>query len=136
MKHLFTIVCTLPLLAACAGIAPTTRVNADDVIQQFQDAGLELTDIQEPARDPESPLPNSYGENVTFNYAELGDGGGQIFTCDTRDNCDRVYAYFESLEDLAGPYLYRSEAGTVIAQLNSRLTPDQAAVFEDVINGL
>lgn len=136
MKHLFMIVCTLLLLAACSGAAPATQVNADDVVQQFQDAGLELTNIQKPERGPESPLPNSYGENITFNYAELGDAGGQIFTCDTRDNCDAVYAYFEALEGLADSYLYRSEAGTVIAQLNSSLTPEQAERFAAVIEGL
>ena len=139
MKHLFVslFVLIMLLLAACGGAAPeASELTAEAVVQSFQDAGIELTNINNPERDPESPLPNSYDTHTEFDIVALGDDGGQVFVCSTQQNCDAIYAYFDALAALAGPYLYQSEDGTVVAQLNSGLTPEQAAAFEEVIEGL
>lgn len=40
---------------------------------------------------------------------------------------------YDALKALAGPYVYQSPSGTVVAQLNSGLTPDEAKKFEQAI---
>ena len=138
MKHLFVLI--MLLLAACGGSgglgAPEADRTSETVVQLFQDAGIELTNINNPERDPESPLPNSYDTRTEFDIVALGDDGGQVFVCSSQQNCDAIYEYFSALSALAGPYLYQSQDGTVVAQLNSGLTPEQAAAFEEVIEGL
>lgn len=123
------------LLTACGG-APAGAVTAQGVLDQFKAAGLSVENVKTGERADGSPLPNSYKENLTFTTASLGDKGGQVFVCDTRQNCDAIFAYFDGLKALAGPYLYQSPGGTVVAQLNSGLQPDEAAKFEQVVKGL
>jgi hypothetical protein len=140
MKNLTMAVLTIilaSLLVACgSGSSNSEPLTAQVVIDKFNEAGLDVQDIQAGERDPDSPLPNSYQENLVFSIPEVAPKGGQIFVCDTKKNCDALYAYFDALKALAGPYLYQSPSGTVVAQLNSGLTPDTAAKFEKVINSL
>lgn len=56
--------------------------------------------------------------------------------CDTKQNCDAIYAYFDALKAIAGPYLYQSDGGRVVLQLNSGLTPETAAKFAETIKAL
>ena len=111
-------------------------VTIQDVVDLLYAADLGVSDVQVPPRPTDSPLPNSYRERVEFNIAEVAPKGGQIFVCDTKRHCDALYAYFDMLIALAGPYLYQSPSGTVVAQLNSGLSPDTAARFEAVIMSL
>jgi hypothetical protein len=77
--------------------------------------------------------PRSYIHHAEF---MIGDKGGQYFLCDTKKNCDALYAYYDALKALAGPYTFQSTSGLIVAQLNSALTPDQAAKIETALKGL
>lgn len=123
------------LLSACGGTtaAPPT---AQGVIDQFKTAGITVENARPAERQPNSPVPQSFKENLVFTVPRLGDKGGQVFVCDTKQNCDAIYAYFDALKGLAGPYLYQSAGGTVVAQLNSGLMPEEAAKFEQVVKGI
>lgn len=123
------------VLVAC-GSAPASAVTAQGVIDAANAAGLGLADVQAEERNPDSPLPNSYTERLGFAIPEVAPEGGQVFVCDTKQNCDAIFAYFDALKALAGPYLYQSADGRVVAQLNSGLTPETAAKFEAVIKAL
>jgi len=132
-----TMVVLVSLLVACGSAGGGSEpLTGQDVIDKFNEADLDVKDVQVGERDPDSPLPNSYQENLEFSIPEVAPKGGQIFVCDTKKNCDALYAYFDALKALAGPYLYQSPSGTVVAQLNRGLTPDTAAKFETVINTL
>jgi hypothetical protein len=111
-------------------------ITAQGVINQFNSAGLGLVDVRSEPRDSSSPLPNSYKEQLAFSIPEVAPKGGQVFVCDTKKNCDALYAYFDALKALAGPYLYQSPGGRVVVQLNSGLAPDTGAKFEAVVNTL
>lgn len=126
------------LLVACNVIASQPApITAQDVIDKFIAAGLEVSGVNPGERAEGTPLPNSYRENLEFAIAEVAPKGGQIFVCDLpRKNCDALYEYFNILIGLAGPYTYQSPSGLVVAQLNSGLTPETAAKFEEVINSL
>jgi transcriptional regulator with XRE-family HTH domain len=82
------------------------------------------------------PVPKSYTAHQAFEVASVAPKGGQVFTCDTKQNCDAIFAYFDALKALAGPYTYQSPGGTVVAQLNSGLKPDEAAKFAAAIASL
>jgi hypothetical protein len=133
MRQLFLLL--LLGLVACGG-APATALTAADVVSAFTAAGVPVENVQPGVRPADSPLPNSFKEYVTFTIPSLGDKGGQVFVCETKQNCDALYAYFDALKGIGGPYYYQSPSGTVVAQLNSGLAADEAAKFEQAVAGL
>lgn len=133
--HKYIVILACLALVACGGTSAPP--SAQSVLDAFKAAGLVVNNPQAPARDATSPLPNTYKERMTFEVPGAHAGkGGQVFTCDTKKNCDALYAYFDALKGLAGPYLYQSPSGLVVAQMNSGLTPDVAAKYEAVIKAL
>jgi hypothetical protein len=121
------------LLVACGGCAPPP--TAQKVLDDFKAAGLPVENVTTPPRDPSAPLPNSYTERLTFTVPALGDKGGQVFVCETKQHCGALYAYFDGLKGLAGPYLYQSPNGLVVAQLNKGHDAATAAKYQAVIEG-
>lgn len=134
MKHLIWIVIAVALIA-CSSTTPTP-LTGQQVIDRFIAAGIEVTDVRPGERADGSVLPNVYEENIDFTMAEVAPKGGQIFVCKTKEYCDTLMAYFDAVKAIAGPYLYQSPNGLVVAQLNSGLTTDTAEKFEQVIKGL
>ncbi|KFX07767.1 hypothetical protein KP22_06665 [Pectobacterium betavasculorum] len=117
------------LLAGCGDKAITTQ----SIMEQFQQTGVTVTDIQTPDRSVKTPVPNSYKEHVTFVLSEVSPKGGQVFICEKKEYCDAIYAYFDALKAFAGPYLYQSKNGLIVAQLNSGLTPQTAEKLAAVV---
>lgn len=137
MKQMIVIVSVLAMvLAACATSAQPATVTAQDVADKFVAAGVGVSDVKSGDVPDSASLPRSYQEHIEFIVAEATPRGGQIFVCDTKKNCDAIYAYFDALKALAGPYTYQSPSGLVVAQLNSGLSPETVAKFEEVINSL
>lgn len=96
-----------------------------------------IINVKPRERETDSPLPNSWAEDVLFDIPALGtDKGGQVFVCDTKKNCDAIYAYFDALKAMVGPYVYQSKNGRVVVQMNSGLAPDEAAKYEAVVKAL
>lgn len=130
------VICCL-FLVACSTPEPTPAViTVQEVVDLFSEAGFELTDIHTPEHEPGSPLPRSYDEWLRFTLPEVAPNGGQVFVCRSKPNCDALYAYFDMLKGLAGPYTYQSAGGTVVIQMNSGLTPDTAAKFQEIVEGI
>ncbi len=137
MKKAIVIVSMLAMvLVACTTAAQPATVTAQDVADKFVAVDVGVSDVK-PGDVPDSaPLPRSYQEHIEFVVAEVAPRGGQIFVCDTKKNCDAIYSYFDALKVLAGPYTYQSPSGLVVAQLNSGLSPETAAKFEEVIKSI
>ncbi len=114
----------LLLLTACGGMPTSSSVEA-----ALQGAGASAFVANEAA----GTAPKSYISHAEF---MIGDKPGQYFMCDTKQNCDAIYAYYDALKALAGPYTYRSGSGLVVAQLSSELPPAAAARIADALNGL
>lgn len=126
------LLCVVLALAACGG-APA-GASGDQVKTAI--TGLGATDWKADPIETSAPVPHSFKEHYAFSIPSVAPKGGQVFLCDTKKNCDAIYAYFDALKALAGPYLYQSPSGTVVAQLNSGLTPDEAAKYEAAIKAL
>lgn len=120
----------LGLLVACGG---TTRVTAQQVVDKLQAAGIELQDVTTPPDNPESPLPRTFTERLSFKDATLDNAGGQVFVCDTKSNCDALMVYFEALKALGGPHFYQSNNGLVVFQLNNGMSQQQVQRYRDVL---
>ncbi len=137
-KILYIIIIPMAIMT-CNALGSATaepQPTARDIITEFRSAGLDIQDVQPGQRQADSPLPNSYKEHLEFTIPEVAPSGGQIFVCDTKRNCDALFAYFDGLRSLAGPYLYQSPSGLVVVQLNSGLSPETGADFEAVVSKL
>lgn len=95
------------LLMGCGGSAA-----APDVVGALTSAGAQ--NIKEEALADGVPVPRSYQKRHVFEVASVAPKGGQAFTCDTKKNCDAIFAYFDAMKALAGPYTYQSAGGTVV----------------------
>lgn len=124
----------LAVLSACGSAAPA--ISAQGVLDRFAAAGLTTTNPHPSPDIKSSPVPQSFTEQLSFSIPALGEKGGQVFICDTKRNCDAIFAYFDALKALAGPYTYQSGSGLVVVQLNSELTPAQAGPVEQAVKGL
>jgi hypothetical protein len=114
------------LLTACVGTPAPTPATVESALASAGASGFAASKAGGTA-------PQSYTSHADF---VIGDKGGQYFICDTKRNCDAIYAYFDALKALAGPYTYRSGGGLVVVQLNSELAPDAAAKIEAAIKGM
>jgi hypothetical protein len=131
----FAVGLAVALLLAGCGDAGAPAITGQGVLNQFRAAGLQIENIK-PAGNEMKQVPQGYKENLAFTTPSLGDKGGQVFVCDVKAGCDAIYAYFDGMKALAGPYLYQSPSGMVVVQLNSGLDPAEAARYEAVIRGL
>lgn len=134
--HRSLLICFLLVTLVGCGGAPAAQVTGTSVADAIKAAGVDISEVTEPARDANSPVPNSYASHAEFVIAEVAPKGGQVFVCDTKKNCDAIFAYYDALKALAGPYTYQSDGGRVVAQLNSGLTPETAAKIEAAIKAL
>jgi len=124
------------LMLVCGVAAAGEPPSADVVIQGWLAAGIKVENVREGPRDTSGKPPNSYKERKIFADGTLTTGkGGQVFTCTRPDYCDAIYDYFKMLASLAGPYLYKSPSGLVVAQINKGLAPDVAERYEAVLKG-
>lgn len=130
---LSAVLISVAALFGCSSKAPPTQAS---ILAALQAKGVQVSDVQNPPRDPSSPLPNSYKEHFSFALPSVAPKGGQVFICAEKSHCDAIYAYFDALKALAGPYLYRSKDGLAVAQLNSGLTPDAAEPVKAALEGL
>jgi len=120
-------------LMGCGSKEPMTP---DKLIAALKAGNVQVSDVKQPARDPSGPMPNSYNDRITFSLPSVAPKGGQAFICDKKENCDALFSYFDALKALAGPYLYHSKDGLVVAQLNSGLAPQDADPVRAVIESL
>lgn len=108
-----------------------TRASA--IMASLVNAGTGVYGAKSIAREIDAVLPQSFDERISFSLEGHASGGGQIFICSSKKFCDSIHGYFTLLTSLAGPYLFRSKDGKIVAQLNSSLPPDAALLFESAL---
>ena len=120
---------TLVLLVGCGGAA-SGRARA--MLDQFKAAGLAVEGVKD-VDNSKTVVPKVFIEDVQFSVPSLGDRGGHVLSCASKSDCDQLVDYYSKLKALAGPYLYQSKDGLVVAQLNSGLTPAEAAKYQAIV---
>ncbi|BBP77695.1 hypothetical protein CCU68_02590 [Pseudomonas gingeri NCPPB 3146 = LMG 5327] len=117
MKALLLIIAGLPLVACGSDATPSAKT----VLDALKANGVPFNAVSYPKRKPLSLLPNTYRERVEVAFPSIAPKGGQFFVCETREYCDYLQEHFQTLKALAGPHVYRSKSGRVLAQLYSTL---------------
>ncbi|TDK65996.1 hypothetical protein [Sapientia aquatica] len=133
MSPTLTKLISLSALAALAACNKPTVPVMDNVIAKLTQTDVSVTNIQTPPRNGKGPMPSTFKEQITFSVTETAPKGGQVFTCAERAHCDALFAYFNSLKGIAGPYLYQSKSGLLVAQFNSGLAPATADKLHNAI---
>ena len=106
------------------------------VLNTLKSAGIPVGEIVEEKRTEGTPLPNCYAENFSFALPSVAPKGGQIFICTKKAYGDALVAYFKKLEAIAGPYVYQSKDGKVVAQMTSSLPVADAEKVEAAFSEL
>ena len=118
------------------GITSAVTPSAAEVIQAFDDAGLEVGNAypveQEPGWD-QKPVPKTYEEAVRFEIPSLGaDSGGRVYVFGSEENLTAVRDYYEGLPSEIRPYVYVK--GRVLLQITNQLSNTDAERYNAVLN--
>lgn len=116
------------LLAACGDKA----ITSEDLVSTMKASGIEINDVKDLKND--KFMVQGYKERFAFSIPEVAPKGGQAFICEKKEQCTPVFAYFDALKNIAGPYLYQSPNGKVVLQLNASLTEETAKKLEQAIS--
>lgn len=125
--------------------------SADEVLQGLKDNDMPIGEsvAYTAKNDPNDLLgrPNQYTSKVTFEDTRLKpdpmankfdvQNGGSIEVFENKDDAIRRKEYVGDIGKSFSPfseYIYRE--GTVLLRLSHRLTPKQAAEYEDVLKGI
>jgi hypothetical protein len=125
--------------------------SAEEVLQRLKDEGMPIGDsvTYTAENDPNELLgrPNQYTSKVNFKDSRLKpdtiargfdvQNGGSIEFFENEDDAIARAEYLEGIGKAFSPmaeYAYRE--GTVLLRLSHRLTPDQAAEYEDALKGV
>ena len=133
----------LILLTNCTEppITEPPKTTSDIIIQRIDEAGIEIYDFEYNSwlGEPNEKIGDKYdsdwflySERVHFTIDEVAPKGGQFFICETRTECDEIFAHYDNLKSLAGPYIFRSKDGKLVAQLNSTLSLETGVKFQSI----
>jgi hypothetical protein len=112
-----------------------STIGPDEVIQAFQNAGLEVGETypveEEPGWD-ETQVPKSYAQAVRFRIPSLGeDAGGRVFVFDSEGDLATVRSFYERLGPAVRPHLYAK--GQVLLQITNALPKAEADRYGAVL---
>jgi hypothetical protein len=139
---------TLLGLCGCAMTSFSKPQSASEVLQGLKDKGLPIGESVEytAENDPNDLLgrPNQYTSKVMFNDTRLKpdpmakgfdvQNGGSIEVFEDEDEAIARAEYLENVTKSFAPFAeYSYREGTVLLRLSHRLTPDQAAEYEDAL---
>jgi hypothetical protein len=121
-----------------------STIGPDEVIQAFQNAGLEVGETypveEEPGWD-ETRVPKTYAQALRFTIPSLGvpeegvpgprDRGGRVFVFDSEEDLGIVRSYYERLGTAVRPHLYAK--GQVLLQITNDLPKAEADRYGAVL---
>ena len=118
----------------------TSTPGPDEVIQAFQNAGLEVGETypveEEPGWD-ETRVPKTYAQAERFTIPSLGvppvgrDNGGRVFVFDSQRDLDAVRGFYEALGNSARPHVYVKDQ--VLLQITNDLAKAEADRYGAVL---
>ena len=121
-----------------------STLSPDEVIQEFENAGLEVGETypveQEPGWD-ETRVPKTYAQAARFTIPSLGvpeegvpgprDRGGRVFVFDSEGDLAAVRNFYERLDPSVRPHLYVK--GQVLLQITNELPKAEADRYGAVL---
>lgn len=111
--------------------------RAEEVIQAFRDAGLEVGETYPVELEPgwdERPVPKSYEEATRFMIPSLGESaGGRVFVFGSDEDLATVRDYYNGFGDSLRPHIYVGDR--VLLQINRQLPDAEADKYGAVLEG-
>lgn len=134
MRYVFLLFALL--LVAC-GSTPQAQIGPQDVLEAFQEAGLE-------AEVGGEMTPQDYGvapvgeEGIRFLIPSLGEeSGGRIIRYESAQAAAAAKEVYDSLGEQSGLlFTWAFQNGALVVQINGDLPEAQAREYEDVLNQL
>ena len=129
------------LTVACGGSSngdsDKASVTPDDVIAAFQSAGLEA-DSPTPMTKDDYGMAPMVGDGVRFLIPSLGANmGGRVIVVPDKSERERLVAYYTDLGKQSAAFAsHVFQSGDVVVQINGDLPDDQAAQYQDALNGM
>jgi hypothetical protein len=122
----------------------TSTVGPDEVIQAFQNAGLEVGETypveEEPGWDANT-VPKTYAQAARFTIPSLGvpeegvpgprDRGGRVFVFNSEEDLDAVRNFYEGLPPTVRPHVYVKDQ--VLLQIANNLPKAEADRYGAVL---
>ena len=123
-----------------------STLSPDEVIQAFENAGLEVGETypveQEPGWDA-NRVPKTYAQAARFTIPSLGvpeegvpgprDRGGRVFVFDSQRDLDAVRGYYEALGPSELPHVYVKEQVLLLLQITNDLPKAEADRYGAVL---
>jgi uncharacterized protein len=110
----------------------TESPGSAEVVQAFQDAGLEVGESYPVEQEPgweERPVPSTYEEATRFLIPSLGaDAGGRVFAFGSEADLRAVRDFYEDLAISERPYVY--DEGLVLVQISNQLPEGEAERYD------
>jgi len=107
------------------------RLGTQEVLAALKNAGA--TNIKQQERETESMRSNAFREAYDFEISEVSPKGGQVIFFDDPSHGESMFAYYDALKAIAGPYLYITADNTILLQMNSGLKPETAKKFAKIL---
>ena len=135
MKRLLLLVLAL-FLVACGGRGPqASSVSIDDVLAEFEEAGLECVDPQPEEQDGASPRPNTFDEAIRCVVPSVDeDHGLRVFRFSSPENLRHVQDYYEGFSGMLGSYVYTN--GNLLIQTSTTMPVDLAERYEEALQAV
>jgi hypothetical protein len=147
-RYLFLLLLTMSVLAAACeslGIGqqpptavPFARFTAQDVIDAFSTAGLQVQAVQRDMAVGRG-APNTFSERYVFQVPRIAPAGGQILVFQRQEDLVAWQDYITQLRADSATrrdvvYVYVKE--NVMLQVNANLTTQEANAFENALEGM
>ncbi|HLU09424.1 MAG TPA: hypothetical protein VK003_07135 [Oceanobacillus sp.] len=147
-RYLFLLLLTMTaLMAACESLGvgqqqptpiPFALFTAQDVIQAFSTAGLEVQAVQRDMAVGRG-APNTFSERYVFEIPRIAPAGGQILVFQTQEDLDAWQNYIAQLRadsSTRREVVYVYVKNNVMLQVNANLTTQEARAFENALENL
>jgi hypothetical protein len=133
-KTFISILALVIFASLLIGCGSGELVTANDVINAFEEAGLE-------AQQPNKMTKDDYGmapyvcEGTRFLIPSLGENsGGRIFVCDSKSDLDALQTYYTELGEASALFFSWVFANNnILVQINGDLAEDIARQYEQAI---
>jgi hypothetical protein len=137
-KYLFIGAALIGVLIVAAALfvrvgRPDARIPDARIVAVLTDVGA--TDVQRWWVPPDITERHAYTDRYTFTIGQAK-GGGDLFRCTTKQDCDTLVAYIETGRRPLGYYVYQSANGTTVVKVGDYLEARAAARFADAIRDL
>lgn len=137
-KIILSMFLLLSVLVACSSGSGSDSIAIDDVIDKFNEEGLEAEDVTEMTKDDYGMAPMKAEEAKRFLIPSLGeDSGGRIFSYDNQKDLNEMKEYYDSLgEESAMFFSWTADHENILIQINGELSEEKYEEYKAALESM